>query len=336
MYEQKKAFTVVLAVLLLCLTAIGAPKSSNVAPAKGEITGLLWRDPTDIASRNLFYGCGGQEHEPHPPFQFLKEDVEGTSPKFIVSDKDGVKWKVKLGGEARPETVASRLVWAAGYFTNENYYVADLQVNNMPARLHRGRELVAPDGSMRGARFKRDPEGEKKMANWAWRHTSFAGKREFNGLRVLMALINNWDLKDINTAVYDNENGERVYAVSDLGASFGAPGFSWSMQESRGNLEAYSRAKFIRNITSEFVDFVAPSRPALLRSPDLPAYMKRMRMRWIGRHIPRQDAKWMGELLARLSPAQIRDAFRAGGYSADEVEGFARVVEARIAQLNEL
>jgi len=151
-----------------------------------------------------------------------------------------------------------------------------------------------------------------------------------------MALINNWDLKDVNTAVYDKANGERVYVVSDLGASFGAPGFSWSMRESRGNLEVYSHAPFISNITAEFVDFVAPSRPALLRSPALPAYMKRLRMRWIGRHIPRQDAKWMGELLARLSPAQIRDAFRAAGYSPDEVEGFAKAVEGRIAQLNEL
>lgn len=30
-----------------------------------------------------------------------------------------------------------------------------------------------------------------------------------------------------------------------------------------------------------------------------------------------------GDLLARLSPQQIRDAFRAGGNSADEVEQFS-------------
>jgi hypothetical protein len=41
----------------------------------------------------------------------------------------------------------------------------------------------------------------------------------------------------------------------------------------------------------------------------------------------------MGSLLAQLSPEQIRDAFRAGGYSPQEIEAYSRVVEQRIAQL---
>jgi hypothetical protein len=44
----------------------------------------------------------------------------------------------------------------------------------------------------------------------------------------------------------------------------------------------------------------------------------------------------MGQLLAQLSPEQVRDAFRAAGYTPDEVEGFSKVVEGRIAQLNKL
>ena len=40
--------------------------------------------------------------------------------------------------------------------------------------------------------------------------------------------------------------------------------------------------------------------------------------------------------MARLSPEQIRDAFRAGGYSSPEVEGFAQALERRIGQLNRL
>jgi len=58
-------------------------------------------------------------------------------------------------------------------------------------------------------------------------------------------------------------------------------------------------------------------------------------MRWIGRNIPRSDARWIGELLARLSNRQIEDAFRAAGYSEQEVEGFSRIVEQRIARLTE-
>jgi len=44
----------------------------------------------------------------------------------------------------------------------------------------------------------------------------------------------------------------------------------------------------------------------------------------------------MGQLLARLSPEQIRDAFRAAGYTPEETEGFAKVVERRIGALTAL
>jgi hypothetical protein len=46
--------------------------------------------------------------------------------------------------------------------------------------------------------------------------------------------------------------------------------------------------------------------------------------------------KWIADELARLSPEQIRDAFRSAGYSATEVDAFAAVVERRIAELREL
>ena len=62
----------------------------------------------------------------------------------------------------------------------------------------------------------------------------------------------------------------------------------------------------------------------------------RLHMRWIGRRIPREDVQWIGQLLAQLSPEQIRDAFRAAGYTPDEVEGFAKVVEKRIAELGQI
>jgi hypothetical protein len=61
-----------------------------------------------------------------------------------------------------------------------------------------------------------------------------------------------------------------------------------------------------------------------------------MRMRWIGRHIPREDARWIGDLLSRLSPEQIQDAFRSAGYSPQEVDGFSKVVQERIAELTRL
>jgi hypothetical protein len=86
-----------------------------------------------MASRDLFYGPGGRQHEPHGPFTFVNEDLDGTNPKFVVSDRDGVKWKVQLGLEARPETVATRLVWAVGFYANEDYFLSDLRVDKCRA-----------------------------------------------------------------------------------------------------------------------------------------------------------------------------------------------------------
>jgi len=65
-------------------------------------------------------------------------------------------------------------------------------------------------------------------------------------------------------------------------------------------------------------------------------FVHRLDLRWIGRDIPRADAKWMGKLLSLLSPEQIRDAFRAAGYSMQEADEFAKVVQGRIAALSAL
>src|SRR6266849_83030 len=146
MLNKMKGLAVLLALSVLSFPAAeAAKKRSQWRIEQGEITGegpaVLWRDPRDIASRDLFYGAGGKEHAPHGTFTFLKEDLDGSSPKFTVEDQDGTKWKVKLGAEARPETAATRLVWAAGYFTNEDYFLPQLRVENLPAQLQRGQDL---------------------------------------------------------------------------------------------------------------------------------------------------------------------------------------------------
>ena len=59
-------------------------------------------------------------------------------------------------------------------------------------------------------------------------------------------------------------------------------------------------------------------------------------MQSLGRNIPREDVLWIGQLLSRLSSKQIRDAFRAAGYSDAEVEQLGQVIEKRIGQLTDL
>ena len=136
MLNKSKRVTLFLTALLLSLPAAqAAKKKPKGAHPEAEITGtirtMLWHEPKNIRSLNLYYGPGGPEHVPHGTVTFLKEDRKGSNPKFDVEDDSGVQWKVKLGSEARPETVAARLVWAAGYFANEDYFVPVLQTREM-------------------------------------------------------------------------------------------------------------------------------------------------------------------------------------------------------------
>jgi hypothetical protein len=59
-------------------------------------------------------------------------------------------------------------------------------------------------------------------------------------------------------------------------------------------------------------------------------------MEGITKHIPRADAKWLGQRLSLLSDAQIRDAFRAAGYGSADVETLTGVIQRRIAALKAL
>ena len=320
-----------------------AGKRYRASDTREEITHSqtveLWHYPRDIRSRDLFYGAGGEGHAPHTTFTFTKEDMHGTNPKFQVRDENGVKWRVKLGVEGRPETAASRLLWAVGYSTNQFYFVPDIKVEGLPRHLHRGQNLIGAEGTIHNVELRRQVNTEKKIGMWSWHHNPFDGTREFNGLRVMMALLNNWDLKDDNNAVYKVARPgdlELDYRVSDLGASFGTTGRSWTARESKGNYHSYSHSRFIRKVTPDDVDFYVPTRPALINFFELPDFIRRLRLRWIGRDIPRADARWTGQLLVQLSPRQIRDAFRAAGYNGEESAAYAQVVEARIRQLNGL
>ena len=49
-----------------------------------------------------------------------------------MKDERGTKWKVKLGEEAKTETAAARLLWAAGYLVDEDYYRPSIRVAGMP------------------------------------------------------------------------------------------------------------------------------------------------------------------------------------------------------------
>jgi hypothetical protein len=322
MQDHKRIFPITILALFLALPAFAQQAGTTVA---------LWSDRGDAAALDILNGPGGKEHQPGTIFKFIEESKSGTSPKFEVEDENGAKWKVKLGPEVKSETAATRLLWAAGYFADEDYYRPQIRVQGMKP-LSRGRKYVSDGGLVREARLERQGVG-KKLKNWDWYHNPFVGTREFNGLRVMMALINNWDLKGINNDIF-NVNGEPCYEVADLGASLGRTGNSFG--RSKGVMKDYAEAKFIKKVTSDSVDFVMHSRPFFLTIINFPYYHTRTRMESVAKHIPIADARWIGNRLGQLSPEQIRDCFRAAGFSPDEVEGYTRIVMQRIDMLKKL
>jgi hypothetical protein len=299
---------------------------------------LIWHDPGRISSLNLFDGQGTSGGQPVGPFTFESEDLNGSNPKFDARDANDRKWRVKLGNEARPEVVASRLLWAVGYFVNEDYVLPEANVDGL--HLQRGASL-ARDGHIKNARFARKPQGQKKIGIWKWKQNPFTGTREFNGLRVMMAVMNNWDLKDVNNAVYSDKSTHKdLLLVSDIGATFGTNGLSWTKGRSKGDSRSFENSRFITHATDSTVDFATPRPPTatLVETAGLDAkdYIAHEELEWIGANIPRADARWIASLLSQLSHQQLVDAFRAGNFSPEEIQTYVEIVEARIHELSSL
>jgi hypothetical protein len=253
----------------------------------------------------------------------------GSNHKFEVRDSKGVTWRAKLGPEAQPETAATRLVWALGYFTDEDYWLPEIVVRNLK-ELSRGQQLVSAGGVVREVRLERKDPAQKKIGIWEWKKNPFRNTKELDGLRVLMALINNWDLKTVNNAIYEI-GGEHRYVVSDLGGTFGRTGSR--LTRSKGKISDYAPSEFIKHISGKGVDFFLASRPFFLTAVYWPYYQDRASMEKVVQDIPIPHVEWIAYYLNQLSRSQLEAPFRAAGYSDSDTAAFATAVENRINEL---
>jgi hypothetical protein len=274
---------------------------------------VLWRDPGDVSALDLLAGPGGDLKPDLTKLIFIKEEKGGYSKKYRVRDAAGREWVAKIGKEAQPETAATRLVWAAGYVTEIQHLVPQATIEGK--------------GTFENVRFEARPEGVERLDLWRWESNPFTGKRELQGLKILMALVENWDLKDDNNKVlYVAEGGELQHIVSDLGATFGKTGGEKSpmslirqVKGSRNEPEEYVADKFIDGVEAGRVRFNYSGKNSKMMQD-----------------IAVEDAKWIGDILSRLSDKQIEDAFRAANYGPEEVTMLAKAVRARINELTAL
>jgi hypothetical protein len=286
---------------------------------------VLWKNPGNLRSRDLFLGPGGREMQPDTSsVTFLKAEQGGYSPKFRVRDGRGREWVAKLGKEAQSETAAVRLLWAIGYPTEINYLVPCAHIQGAP-KPRKKVERCERDG-FANVRFEARPEDIKRTGEWKWKRNPFVGTRELQGLIVMMGLLNNWDIKDSNNVVIYVPSGSRgnvvaesQYTISDLGATFGKTGnipFFWRITRSRNNPKDYARARFVDKVKGNRV-----------------AFRYGGKNRGLFKDIAIEDARWIGELLSRLTDRQIADAFRAANYNPTEVSMFTEAVRRRINEL---
>ncbi len=293
------------AVALLVVLGLSLPVPISVAqPRNRGPVYVIWKDPGAMSSRNLYYGPGAASLAPAPPFRFIEEDTSATTPKFKVKDARNVEWSVKLGIESQSETVATRLVWAAGYFAEESYYYPRARIDNFK-RLSRGSEYFDASGNVRAARFEPRRSNVKRGDPWDWRKNPFVGSKELNGLKVMMILLNNWDVKESNnrvliTAFPGQQRQEFRYVVTDLGATMGRAD-ALGGSRSKNNVNDYARSKFIDGIDDGMVDFdsdLTPKGLAVLTVAFPPAFLSQQKKddamqdipvtsRALDRHIPR-------------------------------------------------
>lgn len=298
-------FSIILA-LSLSIYA-GDDKSKNKKAASGMP--VLWQDPGDIASHDLFAGPGGEAMKPDlSRVTFIKEETGGYSKKYRVRDAQGRVWVAKMSKEAQPETAATRILWAIGYQTEITYLVPSVNIEGK--------------GTFENVKFEARPENIKRLDLWKWDDNPFVGTKELQGLKVLMVLIENWDIKDDNNKILLARNeqtrrNELLYIISDLGATFGKTG--GVISRSRNEPEDYVKAKFINEVKGNYVDFrFSGKRQGLFD------------------RITIAHARWTGSLLAQLTDQQIQDAFRAANYTPEQVRMLSDALKARITELETL
>ncbi|HET9714478.1 MAG TPA: hypothetical protein VFP64_21490 [Pyrinomonadaceae bacterium] len=316
MFRTKSAYwPVLLMVLMLALPFSAAAQDkdkeskSKDKSAKKELTGkpVMWRDPGDIASRNLLLGAGGEEMKPDiSKITFIEDKPGGYSKKYRVRDAKGNEWIAKIGKEAQPDTAANRLLWALGYETEIAYLVPKLKIEGK--------------GEFENVRLEARPADVKRAGNWMWENNPFMNTPEFKGLKILMLTLNNWDMKDDNNEILARRGdttgeGELRYIISDLGATFGITGGFFS--RSRNEAGDYAKAQFIKAVKGDVIDFSYSGKNQKLFT-----------------NLTVADARWVSDLFKRLSDEQIKDAFRAANFSAEEVDMLSGALKARIAALD--
>jgi hypothetical protein len=264
---------------------------------------------------------------PKAPFRLVKEDLEGRSPKVLVSDARGAVWQVKFGDEVKAEVFATKLVSALGYYSDVTHYVESGRILGA-SQLKRAGKHIGVTGEFQDASFEyRDPSLQFLDRAWRWKNNPFVGSRPFNGLKVVVMLLSNWDNKDAsasrpNTGILERRrSGGRdwIYYVTDWGGSMGRWGRKFFHNKWDCDGFAEQSSGFIRNVERDAeVEFGFST----------------------GNHggdfkdgIEVGDIQWLVRRLEQITDSQLQTALRQSGATDHEARHFTSALRLRISQM---
>ena len=316
---KSSAVALFAAIAVLPAACVGRVAPTVPASAPSADIAQLWEDPTNLETRDLFYGPGEEALAPKPgsTFAYVKTDAGGYSPGYDVKSPDGIEWSAKLGPEAQTEVAVSRILWAVGYHQVPTYYLDSWTMTG------------GPEGMPGPARFRPAEPKRKVVGEWSWYENDFLQTQPFKGLVVINVLLNNWDWKTSNNKIYEVERGEdippvREFVVRDLGASLGKTAYpkllAWMPmrglgQGSRNDLEDFEKQGFIKRVNGDTVEFFYRGiHQSLIET------------------VGRADVVWAAKLLSRLSDEQWDAAFRAAGYTDDVSRRYIAKIKSKVAE----
>ena len=308
---KRVSLAIVVAVAAVSLTSCVRVQPPALQPTTAPAGASLWEQPSNLTARNLYDGPWGADHAPdaRDTFTFVARKHTGVNLGMTVKDSKGREWSVKqpypggLDNEGRVEVAVSRLLSAIGYHQPPVYYLPSFTLKD-----DFGTHVEV------GGRFRLKEETLNDEGEWSWQENPFVGSKPYQGLLAILMMFNSTDLKNQNNSLYERRRGDLVeqwYVVRDVGAALGDTS-RWA--PFKGDPQAFARTPYILGVSNGHVDFAYRG-----------WYEKLVRDR-----ISPEDVAWASNLIGRLSDAQMRDAFRAGGFTPEETTQFVRALRAKI------
>jgi len=300
----------VIAIVSASCAGVGRPQVQNAPPKPGV---SMWVEPTDLASRDLYYGPWGRELAPDPKdvYDLVEMKHSGVNLGMTVKDSKGREWSVKqpypgnLDSEAPVEVVVSRLLSAVGYRQPPVYFLPAFTLKD-----DFGRKVEI------GGRFRPKIEQLKEVGAWDWADNPFVGTKEYQGLIVLLMMFNSTDLKNSNNSLYEHKEGDFVeqwYVTRDVGSALGDTN---RMAPRKNHADSFEQMPFILGVNNGFVDFAYNG------------WYKNL----VEQRIKPEEVAWACNLLGQLSEQQMQDAFRAAGYEPAMAGRFISKLREKIQQ----